>query len=51
MSILNLDPIMVVSQTVNVEIPIHFHLTDLNGPGHSAPGMTITSHILEFILD
>ena len=27
--------VMVVSQIVNVEIPIHFHLADLNGPGHS----------------
>ena len=28
--------VMVVSQIVNVEIPIHFHLADLNGPGHSS---------------
>ena len=28
--------IKVVSQIVNVEIPIHFHLADLNGPGQSA---------------
>ena len=43
-----------VSQIVNVQIPIHFHLADLNGPGHSSTDqqingyLPVTSHLVEF---